>query len=119
MDNVEKAFNEHADVRAQLAEHLVWPEDLAGLIEAKRGLELLVADVDARIGRLIAEERAKGASWATIGAALGVTKQAAQQRYATTEAEQVEASLSYAKDVVNQHRHHAIARQAQRRVDET
>jgi hypothetical protein len=30
---------------------------------------------------LVAEARARGVSWATIGAALGVTKQAAQQRF--------------------------------------
>src|ERR1051325_3215397 len=114
MDN---AFNEHADLRAALAEHLLWPEDLLGLIGMKRGLELLLADADARIGQLIAEERANGASWATIGAALGVSKQAAQQRYAAKETEQMEASLDYAKGVLDRHQHQAIARQAQRRVE--
>ena len=118
MDHIENAFKEHADVRAALAEHLVWPEDLAGLIETKRGLELLVADVDARIGRLVAEERAKGLSWATIGASLGVSKQAAQQRYATTEAEQIEASIDYARGVVDRQQHQEIARRSQRRVED-
>ncbi|MCP2266392.1 hypothetical protein ACFQHV_06585 [Promicromonospora thailandica] len=39
-------------------------------------------EADQRLLMSVAEARAAGDSWTTIGAALGVTKQAAQQRFA-------------------------------------
>lgn len=38
-------------------------------------------EVDGVIGQAVAAWRTQGRSWATIGEALGVSKQAAQQRY--------------------------------------
>jgi hypothetical protein len=37
--------------------------------------------VEARAARLVAEARAQGASWAQVGAALRISKQAAHERY--------------------------------------
>ena len=39
------------------------------------------ADLDLRIWRSVIVARTKGLTWEQIGTALGVTKQAAQQRY--------------------------------------
>lgn len=50
------------------------PQDLAEMVA-------LQADLDRAILRAMAAQRANGASWADIGAALGLTKQGAQQRY--------------------------------------
>ena len=44
----------------------------------------LRAELDSVIDTAVASWRARGESWATVGAALGVTKQAAQQRYGRT-----------------------------------
>jgi hypothetical protein len=41
---------------------------------------------DALLGRFVEQARAGGASWSQIGGALGVTKQAAQQRHTTDDA---------------------------------
>lgn len=41
----------------------------------------LVADAEAALGAAIAARKAIGMSWADIGAELGVTRQAAQQRF--------------------------------------
>lgn len=50
------------------------PADLAELVELR-------AEVDAAVSRAVASVHANGSSWAEIGSALGVTRQAAQQRY--------------------------------------
>lgn len=46
-----------------------------------RGLAIVATILDEETAREVAEAREDGHSWATIGAALGVSKQAAQQRY--------------------------------------
>ena len=40
-----------------------------------------VSDADAQLHEAVAEARANGESWALIGMVLGVSKQAAQQRF--------------------------------------
>ncbi len=40
-----------------------------------------LADAEAELGKAVARSRAAGNSWTIIGAALGITKQAAQQRF--------------------------------------
>jgi hypothetical protein len=58
----------------------------AGVHEANLGHALRAAvdlrdAVDSFLGELVAMARDEGATWAEIGAALGVTTQAAHQRY--------------------------------------
>lgn len=40
--------------------------------------------IDQALSALVADARANGATWGDIGAALGITRQAAHQRYART-----------------------------------
>jgi predicted ArsR family transcriptional regulator len=40
--------------------------------------------VDQKLRALVAQARSEGASWEQIGQALGITKQAAQQRFGKT-----------------------------------
>jgi hypothetical protein len=56
----------------------------AGDVEVLPALVGLAAELDAAIGEAIAGLRAVGYSWAEIAARLGVTRQAAQQRWAGT-----------------------------------
>jgi hypothetical protein len=55
----------------------------SGDIESLPLLTALSADVDAAIGQAITGLREFGYSWADIAARLGVTRQAAQQRWGT------------------------------------
>lgn len=45
------------------------------------GLAILATVVDDLIARGVHEQRLEGASWREVGEALGISKQAAQQRY--------------------------------------
>jgi hypothetical protein len=62
--------------RTQVARRLPSAE-LAELIAAAAGL----AGAQERLGRALAGARSAGASWAQVGDALGISRQAAQQRY--------------------------------------
>ena len=53
----------------------------AGDIDALPGITILAADIDTAIRQAITGLRETGYSWAEIGARLGVTRQAAQQRW--------------------------------------
>jgi hypothetical protein len=56
----------------------------AGPLTLERGLQATVvlrAAMDALQAELVAQARAEGASWAAIAASLGVTTQAAHQRF--------------------------------------
>ncbi len=46
-----------------------------------RCLHMLAGTVESATRTAVAQAREKGASWADVGALLGVSKQAAQQRY--------------------------------------
>lgn len=50
-------------------------------IEALAGLAFLRDEVDAAMVAAVADLQAHGYSWADIGRVLGITRQAAQQRY--------------------------------------
>lgn len=56
----------------------------AGDIDALGDAAFLSAQLDAAIKTAIAGLRARGYSWADIGRQLGVTRQAAQQRWGTS-----------------------------------
>ncbi len=53
------------------------PDDLAALVAAAQVLRTLADDVEARVFNA----RAAGSTWAEVGEALGMTRQAAQQRF--------------------------------------
>ncbi len=53
------------------------PDDLVALAAAAQVLRTLADDVDARVFGA----RAAGFTWAEVGQALGMTRQAAQQRF--------------------------------------
>lgn len=55
----------------------------AGDVEALPDLAALSADLDAAIGDAVTGLRAAGYSWGEIASRLGVTRQAAHQRWAT------------------------------------
>ena len=54
-----------------------------GDIEALEAMTGLADDIDTAIAHAVAGLRARGYSWADIGNRLGVTRQAAQQRWGT------------------------------------
>ncbi len=56
----------------------------AGDVEALPELAALSADLDAAISDAVTGLRAAGYSWGEIASRLGVTRQAAHQRWATT-----------------------------------
>ena len=53
----------------------------AGDIDALADITILAADIDNAIRHAVTGLRTAGYSWAEIGARLGVTRQAAQQRW--------------------------------------
>jgi hypothetical protein len=53
----------------------------AGNVEALAQMTAFAADLDTAIGQAVAGLRAAGYSWAEIGLRLGITRQAAQQRW--------------------------------------
>jgi hypothetical protein len=55
-----------------------------GDIDALADITILAADIDDAIGHAVTGLRETGYSWAEIGARLGVTRQAAQQRWGGT-----------------------------------
>jgi hypothetical protein len=56
-----------------------------GDIEALTLMTGLATDIDAAIGNAVTGLRAYGYSWAEIGSRLGITRQAAQQRWGATQ----------------------------------
>jgi hypothetical protein len=55
---------------------------IAGHADHLADLAALSTDIDAQLVRAVGAARAEGYSWADIGAQLGCTRQAAQQRFA-------------------------------------
>jgi hypothetical protein len=57
------------------------PDGDAAVLAGLRHLAEIAERVDWALLSLVGEARANGASWATVGEALGVSRQAAQQRF--------------------------------------
>ena len=69
----------------------------AGDVDALPALAALAADVDAAITDAVTGLRAAGYSWGEIAARLGVTRQAAHQRWAATPA--TDSAVSVVREV--------------------
>ncbi len=83
-DTVERLKDERALIQAQVAQKIAeadWPTDIHGLVMLRDGWKAHVEAADRRIAENVNHLRAIGASWAEIGKGLGISKQAAQQRY--------------------------------------
>ena len=81
-----KRFTENDDYAAFLTRALrAYSRRIAnGDIDALAGMATLAADLDHAMSEAITELRARhGYSWAEIGTRLGITRQAAQQRWGT------------------------------------
>ena len=81
-----KRFTENDDYAAFLTRALrAYKRRIAsGDIDALTAMATLAADLDHAMSEAITELRARhGYSWADIGARLGITRQAAQQRWGT------------------------------------
>lgn len=76
--DMDAATTEAVNSLVKMVEQIGKQDDLGDELGAVRLVELAADQVRRRI---IAQARAAGNSWADIGAVLGVTKQAAQQRY--------------------------------------
>lgn len=72
--------------------------DPAALLAGIEHLTAIGERVDWAILSLVGEARAAGVSWSAIGAALGVSKQAAQQRFAPYVAQAMERALTTPPD---------------------
>ena len=68
---------------------------LQHLSDAILAAEELESQSDALIGHFVDQARASGASWSQIGAAMGVSKQAAQKRFVTRDDETVSTGKPY------------------------
>jgi hypothetical protein len=66
---------------AQLDQELGGADDLDKISEAQRRAHTLTDLGDQLVGHYVEQARASGASWTQIGDAIGVSKQAAQQRW--------------------------------------
>jgi hypothetical protein len=73
-----------ADLIARLDEELPDANDLARITEAQLRAQTLTDLGDQLVGHYVGKAKQIGASWSEIGEAIGVSKQAAQQRHAPT-----------------------------------
>ena len=64
--------------------------DIDGVTDALGHLAALAERIDWALLSVVGEARSLGMSWSAVGAALGVSKQAAQQRFARYVAEAIE-----------------------------
>jgi Clp amino terminal domain, pathogenicity island component len=69
------------DLIQQIETDLAESDELAKVTEARQRANLLASAGDQLIDHFVDRARKSGASWSQIGGALGVTKQAAQQRW--------------------------------------
>ncbi|MEV7203342.1 Clp protease N-terminal domain-containing protein [Streptomyces griseoluteus] len=101
-----------ADLIARLDEELPGAGDLAHISEARLRAQTLSDLGDQLIDHYVSKAKRSGASWTEIGDAIGVSKQAAQQRHAPTPFERF-TSLSrhgivLAQEAARTYRHDSI-----------
>ena len=72
-----------ADLIARLDEEFPDADDLARISEAQLRAQTLSDLGDQLVGHYVGKAKQAGASWSEIGDAIGVSKQAAQQRHTT------------------------------------
>lgn len=101
-----------ADLIARLDEELPGADDLARISEARLRAQTLADLGDQLVGHYVGQAKQAGASWSEIGDAIGVSKQAAQQRHAPTPFARFtdlnRHAIVLAQEVARTHKHDAI-----------
>ncbi|MFF9373082.1 Clp protease N-terminal domain-containing protein [Streptomyces griseoluteus] len=101
-----------ADLIARLDEELPGAGDLAHISEARLRAQTLSDLGDQLIDHYVSKAKRSGASWTEIGDAIGVSKQAAQQRHAPTPFERFTSlnrhAIVLAQEAARTHRHDSI-----------
>ncbi|MFD4789707.1 Clp protease N-terminal domain-containing protein [Streptomyces sp. NPDC058459] len=101
-----------ADLIARLDEELPGAGDLARISEARLRAQTLSDLGDQLIDHYVSKAKRSGASWTEIGDAIGVSKQAAQQRHAPTAFERFTEpnrhGIVLAQEAARTHRHDSI-----------
>ncbi|MEU5431804.1 Clp protease N-terminal domain-containing protein [Streptomyces sp. NPDC020719] len=101
-----------ADLIARLDEELPDANELARISEARLRAQTLSDLGDQLIDHYVSKAKQTGASWTEIGDAIGVTKQAAQQRHAPAAFERFtnlnRHSIVLAQEVARTHKHDFI-----------
>ena len=101
-----------ADLIARLDEDLPDASDLARISEAHLRAQTLSSLGDQLVGHYVGKAKQAGASWTEIGDAIGVSKQAAQQRHAPAAFERFtdlnRHSIVLAQEAARAHKHDLI-----------
>jgi hypothetical protein len=101
-----------ADLIARLDKELPEADDLARISEAQLRARTLSDLGDQLIGHYVGKAKQSGASWSEIGDAIGVSKQAAQQRHTPTAFERftklTRHSIVLAQEAARAHKHDFI-----------
>jgi len=101
-----------ADLIARLDEELPDADDLARISEAQLRAQTLSDLGDQLVGHYVGKAKQAGASWSEIGDAIGVSKQAAQQRHAPVPFERFtnlnRHSIVLAQEAARTHKHDFI-----------
>jgi hypothetical protein len=101
-----------ADLIARLDEELPDASDLARISEAHLRAQTLSGLGDQLVGHYVGQAKQAGASWSEIGDAIGVSKQAAQQRHAPTAFERFtdlnRHAIVLAQEAARTHKHDSI-----------
>ena len=101
-----------ADLIARLDEELPDADDLARISEAQLRAKTLSDLGDQLVGHYVGKAKQAGASWSEIGDAIGVSKQAAQQRHAPAAFERFtdlsRHSIVLAQEAARTHKHDFI-----------
>ncbi|WP_405551502.1 Clp protease N-terminal domain-containing protein [Streptomyces sp. NBC_01171] len=101
-----------ADLIARLDEELPEAGDLAHISEARLRAQTLSDLGDQLIDHYVSKAKRSGASWTEIGDAIGVSKQAAQQRHAPTPFERFthlnRHGIVLAQEAARTHKHDSI-----------